>query len=132
MGHSDEELIERVRRAYEAFNRGDFNTAIGTAHPDVVYVPPGDQPELRGAEALRGWMEPDAFESQVIEPLEFWVSGSEVLVRQHVTARGAGSGIEMELEAMTLWTFDDDGRVMRLEAFLPHQDEEARRALGAD
>ena len=132
MGLSNDELIERLRRAYEAFNRGDFDTAVGIAHPDVVYAPPGDQGELRGAEALRGWMEPDAFESQVIEPLEFRVSGNQVLVRQHAAARGAGSGIEMELEAMVLWTFDEEGRATRLEAFLPHQDEEARRAFGAE
>jgi ketosteroid isomerase-like protein len=132
MGLSDEELIERIRRALEAFNRGDFDTAIAIAHPDVVYVPPGDQGELRGAEAFRGWMEPDAFESQVIEPLEYRVSGTQVLVRQHTSGRGAGSGIEMELEAMALWTFDEEGRVTRLEAFLPHQEEEAVRALDED
>jgi ketosteroid isomerase-like protein len=128
----DQELIERLRGAYEAFNRGDFDTAVGIAHPDVVYVPPGDQRELRGAEALRGWMEPDAFESQVIEPLEFQVAGNRVLVRQHATGRGAGSGIELEITAMTLWTFDEEGRITRLEAFLPHEDEEARRALRGD
>jgi ketosteroid isomerase-like protein len=132
MGLPDEELIERLRRTYEAFNGGDFDTAVGIAHPDIVYVPPGGQAEFRGADALRAWMEPDAFESQVIEPLEFHVSGNKVLVRQHATARGAGSGIEMELESMTLFTFDEDGRATRLEAFLPHEDEEARRALGAD
>lgn len=43
--------------------------------------------------------------------------------------RGAGSGIEMELEAWTLWTFDQDGRATRAEFFLPHQEDEARRAL---
>jgi ketosteroid isomerase-like protein len=132
MGLSGEELIERIRRAFEAFNRGDFDTAVGIAHPDIVYVPPGGQGELRGAEALRGWMEPDAFESQVIEPLDFRVSGNRVLVRQRAVARGAGSGIEMELEAMALWTFDEEGRVTRLEAFLPHEEEEAVRALDED
>jgi ketosteroid isomerase-like protein len=132
MGLSEEELIERIRRAFEAFNRGDFDTAVGVVHPDVIYVPPGAQGELRGAEAMRGWMEPDAFESQMIEPLEFRVSGNRVLVRQRATARGAGSGIEMELEMMVLWTFDEDGNVTRLEAFLPHEEEEAVRALDED
>ena len=132
MGLTDEELIDRLRRAYEAFNRGDFDTAVEIAHPDVVFVPPGNQGDLRGAEAFRRWMEPDAFESQVIEPLEFQVAGNRVLVRQHATGRGAGSGIELEVTAMTLWTLDEDGRVTRLEAFLPHEDDEARRALRGD
>src|SRR3954453_7659691 len=124
-------MIERLRLAYEAFNRGDFDAAIEIAHPDIVFVRPGAQPELKGAEAMRTWMEPDAFESQVIDPLEFRVSGNKVLVRQHATARGAGSGIEIEIEATTLWSFDEEGRVTRAEAFLPHQEEEALSALGA-
>jgi ketosteroid isomerase-like protein len=127
----EDELIERLRRTYEAFNRGDFDTAIELAHPDVVFVRPGAQAELRGAEAFRAWMEPDAFESQMIEPLEFRVSGNNVLVRQHATARGAGSGIEIDIESMTLWTFDDDAKATRVEFFLPHQEAEALTALPA-
>ena len=128
----EDELIERLRRNYEAFNRGDFDTAIELAHPDVVFVRPGAQAELRGAEAFRAWMEPDAFESQVIEPLEFRVSGNKVLVRQRATARGAGSGIEIDIESTTLWTFDDDDQVTRIEFFLPHQEADALTALAAD
>jgi hypothetical protein len=72
-----------------------------------------------------------SFEAQVIEIEEFEVAGDRVLVRQHATARGAGSGIEMEIESWTLWTFDQDGRAIRAEFFLPHQEDEARRALKA-
>ncbi len=75
---------------------------------------------------MRAWMEPDAFESQVIEPEEFEVAGSRVLVRQHATARGAGSGIEMEIDAWSLWTFDEEGRATRVEFYLHHQEDEAR------
>jgi ketosteroid isomerase-like protein len=132
MAGRDEQMIERVRRAYEAFNRGDFDAAIEIAHPDVVFVRPGGQAEIRGAEGMRAWMEPDAFESQAAEPLEFRASGNKVLVRQRATARGAGSGIEMEIEATTLWTFDEDGRVTRVEFFLPHEEDEALGALSAD
>jgi ketosteroid isomerase-like protein len=127
----DDKRIELLRRSFEAFNRGNFDAAIADAHPDVVFVRPGAQAELRGAEAFRGWMEPDAFESQMIEPLEFRVSGDNVLVRQHATARGAGSGIEIDIESMTLWTFDEDDKVTRVEFFLPHQKAEALTALGA-
>ena len=126
-----EELIDRVKRCLEAFNRCDFDAAIAMAHPDVVLAPPGGQGELHGAKALRAWMEPDAFESQVIDPLEFRVSGNRVLVRQHATARGAGSGIKIELDSLAIWTFDDDGMVTRLQGFLPDEDQEAHRALGA-
>jgi ketosteroid isomerase-like protein len=123
-------MINGVRRAYEAFNRADFDTAIELAHPECEFVPPGDQAPLRGADAVRAWMEPDAFESQQLEPREFRVQGNKVLVRQHVWARGAGSGIEIELETWVLWTLDDDGLATRVEAFLPHEDAQALEAAG--
>jgi hypothetical protein len=75
-------------------------------------------------------MEPDAFESQQLQLREFRVQGNKVLGRLHARARGAGSGIEMELESWVLWTFDDDGLVTRAEFFLPHQDAEAVEAAG--
>ena len=43
-------------------------------------------------------MEPDAFEEQRIEPLDFRVEGKKVLVREHTQARGAGSGINLDVE----------------------------------
>lgn len=119
-----------VRRAYEAFNRGDFDTAIELAHPEIEFIPPGDQAPLRGADAMRAWMEPDAFESQQLEPRELRVQGNKVLVRQHARARGAGSGIEIELETWVVWTLNDDGLATRVEAFLPHQDAQALEAAG--
>ena len=132
MALTGEQLIQRVRFAYEAFNRGDFDTAIQVVHPDIVFLRAEGQGEIRGAEAMRAWMEPDAFESQVIEPLEFRVSQNKVLVRQQNTARGAGSGIEMEIVSLNLWTFDDEGRVTRSEFFLAHQEVEALSALEGD
>jgi ketosteroid isomerase-like protein len=130
MSDRDQEMIDSIRRGYEAFNRGDFDAAITLAHPEVEYLPPGGQAPMRGAGALRAWMEPDAFEKQEFEPREFRVQGDKVLVRLHARARGAGSGIEMDFEAWVLWTLDDDGLVTRVEGFLPHQDAEAFEAAG--
>jgi SnoaL-like polyketide cyclase. len=132
MSIPEDDLIERLRDAYERFNAEDFDAAIEMAHPDIVFARPGGQSEVRGVDALRAWMEPDAFESQVIRPEEFEAAGSRVLVRQHATARGSVSGIEVAIESWTLWTFDDDGKATRMEFFLNHQEDEARRALHAD
>jgi ketosteroid isomerase-like protein len=130
MSDREQEMINRVRRGYEAFNRGDFDAAVELAHPEIEFVPPGGQAPIRGANAFRAWMEPDAFESQTLEAREFRVQGKNVLVRQHARAVGAGSGIEIELEAWVLWTLDDDGLVTRVEGFLPHQDAQAFEAAG--
>ena len=131
MGNPEETLIKRVRETLDAFNRGDFDKAVEIAHPNVVFIRPGELPELRGAENIRVWMEPDAFESQLLEPTDFQAVGNRVLVRQHATARGAGSGIEVELDTWSVWTFDEDGRVTRVESFSDQEEAEARRALCA-
>jgi ketosteroid isomerase-like protein len=130
MSDRDQEMIGSLRRAYEAFSRADFDTAMEMAHPEIEFVPPGGQAPLRGADAFRAWMEPDAFEDQHFEPREFRVIGNRVLVRQHTTARGAGSGIELELEGWAVWTFDDDGLAIRVEGFLPHEERKALEATG--
>jgi ketosteroid isomerase-like protein len=126
----DQEIIGSLRRSFDAFNRADFDTAMEIAHPEIEFVPPGGQSSLRGADALRQWMEPDAFEEQQIQPREFRVNGNKVLVRQHGRARGAESGIELDIEAWTVWTLDDDGLVTRVEFYLPHQETEALEAAG--
>jgi ketosteroid isomerase-like protein len=130
MSDRDQEIISSLRSAYDAFNRGDFDTAIELAHPEIEFAPPGGQSPLRGADALRAWMEPDAFEDQQIEPIEFRMQGDKVLVHQLATARGMGSGIELNLDAWAVWTFGDDGRATRVESFLPHQEREALEAAG--
>jgi ketosteroid isomerase-like protein len=130
MTDRDEEIVARLRRAYEAYSRGDFDAAIEVAHPEVELVPPGGQASLRGAEAVRAWMEPDAFASQAIEPLDFRVEGNKVLVRQRSRIRGAASGIEMEVDQWVVWTLNDDGLVTRVENCLDHQEADALEAAG--
>jgi len=129
---TEEELIERLRRNAEALNRGEFDAVIQMADPDIVFVRPGGLPDLEGAEAVRAWMDPDAFESQSVEIDSFEVKGNRVLTRQRTTARGAGSGIEMEIEALVVWTFDEQGKVTRVETFTAQEEDAARRALHPD
>ncbi len=129
MALTEEEMVEAIRHQNAAINSGDFDRAIERADPEIVFVRTGGLPELRGAEAVRAWMEPDAFESQATELLSFEAGDNRVLTRQFTRARGAGSGIEMELESLGVWTFNDDGKVTRVELFLLADEADARRAL---
>jgi ketosteroid isomerase-like protein len=130
MSDQDQEIPTSLRRIYEAYSRGDFDTAIEMAHPEIELVLPGRQTPLRGVDAVRAWMEPDALEDQRIEPIEFRINGEKALVHQRARARGAGSGVELDIEMWTVWTLDDDGLVTRLEAFLTHEESEALEAAG--
>ena len=130
MSDRDQEIIERVRHGYEAFNRGDFDATVENFHPEIEFVPPGGQKSLKGAAAFRAWMEPDAFEKQTLEIREYRINGNKVLVRQHAWARGAGSGIEMELDTWVVWTLNDEGLATHVVGFLPGEDTEAFEAAG--
>lgn len=124
--------VERVKLAHVLFNAGEFDDAIGMVSPDVEYVPPGGQPPVRGADRLREWMEPDAFDAQQIEALELRAANDRVLVHGHARNRAAASGIEMELDFWSVWTLDEDGTIVRIQTFLRHEEEEALRAAGLD
>lgn len=125
-----QENLEKLRRAYEAFSRGDFDAAIEIVHPEIEFVRAGGQSPVLGADAFRAWMEPDAIEEARIEPIEFRTNGSKVLVRQLNRLRGAGSGIELESETWAVWTLDESGLATRLEGFMGHQRKEAFEAAG--
>jgi ketosteroid isomerase-like protein len=125
-----EEYVEKLRRAYEAFSRGDFDEALTFAHPDIEFVPQGNAAPYRGVEQFRAWMEPDAFDRQVIEPLEFTVSGNKVLVKQRVRSRGAASGIELVGHSWSVWTVSEDGLATRVEGFMESEEAQAREAAG--
>ena len=131
MGISDEEKIRRIEALLRALNTGEYDAALELSHPDIALIRPGGAGELRGREQLRGWMEPDAFESQVTEILGSEVEGKRVLARVRSRARGRGSGIEIDISAWTVYTFDDEGRFTRVEIYLEHEEAEARRALNA-
>jgi ketosteroid isomerase-like protein len=126
----EEELIRRLRSSYDAFNRGDFDAATEWVHPEIVFITlsPG-RTEIRGREAFRAWMEPDAFESQAVSGEIIELAGDKALIHQQTRARGAGSGIEIEIGSWTVWTIDDEGRVIRIENFLEHEEDEAMRVF---
>jgi hypothetical protein len=75
-------------------------------------------------------MEPDAFEELRLTPLEFRLNGRRVLVRQRMQARGAASGIQLDMEAWSVWTFDDAGRATRIQGYLERERTEAMAAAG--
>jgi ketosteroid isomerase-like protein len=130
MTPSESELVEELKRGQAAYNSGDFDGAARNLHPDFELFPSGDQPPIRGAKAVRAWMEPDAFASQVAELVQCTASGNKVLVRVRSRFLGSGSGIEMEVELWCVWTAGADGLWIRAEFYLDHEEVRARKAAG--
>jgi ketosteroid isomerase-like protein len=130
MSRENVEITARVCRAYDAYSRGDFDAAMEWVHPEIELVPAGGQPPIRGTADYRAWMEPDAFEFQVVKPLEIRLARDKVLVHQRSTIRGAGSGIETDFLTWSVLTLDDEERTRRIEIYHEHEKPKALAAVG--
>ena len=120
-----------VRRWLDAISEEDFDAALALVRRDVVLLPPGGQAPYRGADSVRRWMEPDAFQEQVVRTFEpVAVTDTAVLGRQNVTARGRASGIELDVISWSVWTLGEDGLIARIEIYLKHEEDKAREAAG--
>jgi ketosteroid isomerase-like protein len=109
-------LEDLARAAYETFNSGNFDATVELFAPDVELVRPSGLGIVRGREAVRQFLAPDAFASQRIEPVEFMERGERLFVALRGWARGAGSGIELETPGFHVFE-TRDGQVTRLQFF---------------
>ena len=125
---SEQEIIVSLQRAYAAMSRGDFDTAVEIADPDITVVTPLST--LRGADEFRAWMEPTTIENPSIEPESFEFAGNDVLVRHHARGRGVASGIRIDAKFWTIWTFNEAGLATRVVGFRDDEESKARRAAG--
>src|SRR5262245_62636227 len=94
-----EENVELVRRAYDAFNRGDFEGWLAALDPDVEwderYIAP-DAAVYRGHDGVRRWARKGsaAIGSPSFEMLRWFARGDVVVTEVIVHARGVASGAE--------------------------------------
>ena len=125
----DQELIASLRRAYDAFSRGDFDAAIELVDPDIEVETTGGT-ILRGVDEFRAWMEPETLENRTMEPEHLEVAGDNVLVRLLSRGRGVRSGISIEAHYWAVWTFNEAGLATRMVAFRDEEEAKARQAAG--
>ena len=119
--------LELLAHGYTLYNAHDYDELAKLFAPDIVIQRDGGQPPLHGRDAVRSFMEPDAFEYQYLEPQELSRVGDRVLVRVWIRAKGAGSEIELEMTGWHVWTLGD-GVVTRLVATF--DEEKARTEAG--
>jgi ketosteroid isomerase-like protein len=130
-----EENVEIVRRAVEAFNRGDFEGVTAEFAPEFEYVASGVIPGVGGVyRAPQGytsfmeafWGEFDELGAEVNELID---AGDRVLLSLTVQGRGKQSGVE------TAWDFWQvyavrDSMVVRGQGYMSR--DEALEAAGLE
>jgi ketosteroid isomerase-like protein len=123
-----------MQEIYAAWQAGGAERLIDYVHQDFEgTVPPelsAEPDRYRGPDGVRRWFAgfEDTLDDVRIVPLEMIEAGDRVIVPVRLTARGAGSGIEVEQDVVQVWRFRD-GKVVRLDAF-PDL-ESAREAAGS-
>ena len=117
-----EENVEIVRRAYVALSQGAEDTLREMAAPEFVV---DFSRRLVEPAVLRGSNEALAALGQIREPWDDWPvwepqelidAGDKVLAFIRTTARGKGSGVEVEAHVWNLWTIRD-GKLVELTYF---------------
>ena len=126
--------MEIVRRAVEAWNRGDMD-AVGGAYDEGAII----------ARTVEGWPEPapivgrdavmrffarlrDTYSNEdVVAGLSFIDASDRVVVRQSWQGKGRGPDMDMELTAVFTLR---NGRIFLLEYFWDHDD--ALKAVGLE
>jgi ketosteroid isomerase-like protein len=119
--------VEAVRRGLEAYNRGDLDTIMSLLDEDVeVYSHPdtGNSGTYRGHEGFLEWSRLwlDAWESFRIEVKEIEALDDEHLIAiTDQTARGRGSGIEVQQKGVAYLFELRGGRTTRMGLYLDRE-----------
>jgi ketosteroid isomerase-like protein len=108
-----QENVEIVRRFFEDYRRGDFDTALECLAPDVVYKVTQEAP-AHGPEAVRAIWErwEGAWEDLETVDEDYVDAGDQVVVTVRYSGRGAGSGVEFDQKSFEVYELRD-GRCVR-------------------
>jgi ketosteroid isomerase-like protein len=116
-----QENVEIVRRASEAFERGDLPAALAALDPNLVVHRAPPLPDARTyhghagmAQAFVDWTE--GFSDLVITTEEFIDAGDKVITRVRAKGRGASSGVAVDGEFWFVYAVDG-AKIRRLDLF---------------
>ena len=122
--------VEKLREAFDAFNRGDLESAGEWVDQDIeIGRTPFIDPPPRGKEAFLEFSRPNMFERQTVELLSTEVHGNVVLADLIFHAMGRGSGVEVSQAVFQVFTWRD-GMVVKWEVFFDRK--EAKAAVAGD
>jgi ketosteroid isomerase-like protein len=130
-----QENVEVVRRSFEAFARGDFETAFAAHDPSTEWRTAADEPDqqtYRGIAGLRKFVGSltDTWEGRFAQVMEFDTfidAGDWVVVPWSAELRGKGSGISVRVNE-TYAVRVQGGKIVRVEEYRSR--EQALEAIG--
>lgn len=110
-----QEDVERLRRAYEAFNAGGVEAFLERLAPEFTLQDRDSSPDRAatryGKEGIKQLFDSymEAFDALRLEPQEFIDCGhDQIVVALHQRVRGKGSGAEVVGNIAHVWTMRGD------------------------
>jgi ketosteroid isomerase-like protein len=121
--------FELIRAGIAAINGGDYDGAADMFAIDAEVQRVDQFGIVRGREAIRKWLAPDAIEQQAaVTALD--ESGDHVLATCDLRIRGTASGAEVASTFYVVFTFRGT-QVSRMEVYLNQVEAAAAAGLGA-
>jgi hypothetical protein len=107
-----DEGIQAVLASYEALNHGDIDGTLAVLAPDVEWHESAALPDagvFRGRDAVRAFLEQflESWQELNQEIEEVVVEGDRAALMIHLTARGRGSGAQVDARYAHVWTLRD-------------------------
>jgi uncharacterized protein len=116
--------VEAVRRSYEAFARGDLDAVVADMHDDIEWQQAQGLPHggaYRGLDQVRAAifdpLDEEWWDEFAADPDEFLDAGAEVVVLGRYRGRAKGSGAELDVPFVHVWSFRG-GKAWRFRQFL--------------
>ena len=115
------EDVESVQGSYEALNRGDVDGAVAMLAPEAEWHESEALPDAgvyRGRDAVREFLDEflESWERFHQEVEEVVTEGDRVALMIHLTAKGRGSGAEVDARYAHVWTVRE-GKGVRVDAY---------------
>ncbi len=111
-----------IRRAFEAYNRGDLDAAVADFAADSTYIPsgavPGANETVRGPEGYKeyvGWLRSE-FDDARTDVNDVIDAGDKVLAAITMRGRGRRSGADTSWRFWQVWTLSE-GQVVHGRGF---------------
>ena len=125
-------MRELIEAGVDAFNGQDHERLLGMLTEDVEWKRidglPDEGGTLHGREAVRAFLEPEVFDRARFEVVEMVEEEDVAVVHGVFHARGAGSGIELDVDAYVVY-FARDGLAYRVESWRRREDAERTSGL---
>jgi ketosteroid isomerase-like protein len=122
--------FELIRAGIAAMMEGDHDRAADMFAVDAEVKRVDQFGIVRGREAIRSWLAPDAIEPVHAAVTALEESGDNVLATCDIRFRGAGSGVEVANTLYVVFTFRDT-QVSRMEVYFQRAQAAASAGFGA-